>query len=287
MVDEKNHQAPHAFVTGYPVLHSRSPQIHRFWLKKYNISGQYDPIEVAPEEFSNFINTLQNQGFCGGNVTIPHKSDAFRLAEKRDAIATTIGAANTLWFENGHLCATNTDGYGFAANLDDFAPGWAGGAALVIGAGGASRAVIYTLKQRGFDRIYLVNRTKARADELAEHFGKPVQAHLWDKLDSLVREVDFIVNTTSLGMENRFNTPGNETFINLDSAKPTALVTDIVYTPLITPILAQAQKLGLKTVDGIGMLLHQAVPGFERWFGVRPEVDEQLRSEILRSMGEK
>lgn len=287
MVDKKNHQSPRAFVTGYPIHHSRSPQIHRIWLKRYGLAGQYDPIEVTPADFPDFISSIRAKGFCGGNVTLPHKQEAYRLAEKKDSVATVIGAANTLWFENDRLCASNTDGYGFAANLDDFAPGWEGGVALVIGAGGASRAIIYTLKQRGFDRIYLVNRTKTRSDELAQYFGEPVLSYSWDKMNSLVSEVDFIVNTTSLGMESQLEDKKNEAFIDLNSAKPSVLVTDIVYTPLQTPILVEAKKLGLKTVDGIGMLLHQAVPGFERWFGVRPQVDEDLRSKILHDMGVK
>lgn len=278
--------APQAFVTGYPVGHSLSPQIHRYWLNKYHLDGCYNAVEVKPENFSDFIGQLAEKGFCGGNVTLPHKEEAFRLAEKKDDVATIIGAANTLWFENNKLCATNTDGYGFAANLDDFAPGWAGGTALVIGAGGAARAIIYTLKQRGFERIYLVNRTKSRADALAEYFGAPVKAQKWDAIASIVSHADFIVNTTSLGMENRLEKNVDSSIIDLQKTKPSVLVTDIVYTPLVTPLLAQARALNLPTVDGIGMLLHQAVPGFERWFGKRPEVDQSLRQEILRKMGE-
>ena len=278
-------EIPHAFVTGYPVGHSLSPQIHRFWLKKYKLAGTYDVVEVKPENFEAFINSLQKKSFCGGNVTLPHKEEAFRLAEKKDQAATRIGAANTLWFENDTLCASNTDGYGFEANLDDFAPGWGGGVALVIGAGGAARAVIYTLEQRGFDCIYLVNRTKSRADKLAGYFGKPVKVRNWSEIDDLVPEVDFIVNTTSLGMKNNLIVQDSKPFIHLDRAKPSVLVTDIVYTPLMTPILLQAKANNLKYVDGIGMLLHQAVPGFERWFGIRPVVDNELRQEILGKMG--
>ena len=278
-------EIPHAFVTGYPVGHSLSPQIHRFWLKKYKLAGTYDAVEVKPENFEAFINSLQKKSFCGGNVTLPHKEEAFRLAEKKDQAATRIGAANTLWFENDTLCASNTDGYGFEANLDDFAPGWGGGVALVIGAGGAARAVIYTLEQRGFDCIYLVNRTKSRADKLAGYFGKPVKVRNWSEIDDLVPEVDFIVNTTSLGMKNNLIVQDSKPFIHLDRAKPSVLVTDIVYTPLMTPILLQAKANNLKYVDGIGMLLHQAVPGFEKWFGIRPVVDNELRQEILGKMG--
>lgn len=277
----------HAFVTGYPVSHSLSPQIHRYWLKKYHLAGSYDAVEIKPEDFEGFIASLSQKGFCGGNVTLPHKEKAFCLAEEKDCVATKIGAANTLWFENNKLCASNTDAYGFAANLDDFAPGWGGNVALVIGAGGAARAIIYALEQRGFDCIYLVNRTKSRADDLAAYFGGIVKARHWSEIDKLVPIADFIVNTTSLGMKNKFANKDAEPFIHLEKAKPSVLVTDIVYTPLITPILLQANKLNLQTVDGIGMLLHQAVPGFERWFGVRPDVDAALRQEILRIMGQQ
>ena len=279
-------EIPHAFVTGYPVGHSLSPQIHRFWLKKYKLAGTYDAVEVKPENFETFINSLQKKGFCGGNVTLPHKEEAFRLAEKKDQAATRIGAANTLWFENNILCASNTDGYGFEANLDDFAPGWGGNAALVIGAGGAARAIIYTLEQRGFENIYLVNRTRSRADKLAGYFGNQVKARNWNDIDDLVSLADLIVNTTSLGMKNNLVVKDSKPFIHLDQAKPSVLVTDIVYTPLMTPILLEAKARNLKYVDGIGMLLHQAVPGFERWFGVRPVVDDELRQEILGKMGQ-
>lgn len=278
---------PHAFVTGYPVGHSLSPQIHRYWLKKYHLAGSYEAFEIKPEHFEKFIASLPDKGLCGGNVTLPHKEMAFQLADKKDCVATKIGAANTLWFENSKLCASNTDAYGFAANLDDFAPGWGGSVALVIGAGGAARAVIYALEQRGFESIYLVNRTRSRADDLAAYFGDIVKAANWNEIDKLVPMVDFIVNTTSLGMKSKFATKDEKPFIHLENAKPSVLVTDIVYTPLITPILLQANSLNLKTVDGIGMLLHQAVPGFERWFGVRPEVDEALRQEILHNMGKR
>jgi len=279
-------EIPHAFVTGYPVGHSLSPQIHRFWLKKYNLAGTYDAVEVKPENFETFINSLQKKGFCGGNVTLPHKEEAFRLSEKKDHAATRIGAANTLWFENNTLCASNTDGYGFEANLNDFAPGWGGNAALVIGAGGAARAIIYTLEQRGFENIYLVNRTKSRADKLAGYFGNQVKARNWNDIDDLVPLADLIVNTTSLGMKNNLVVKDSKPFIHLDQAKPSVLVTDIVYTPLMTPILLEAKARNLNYVDGIGMLLHQAVPGFERWFGVRPVVDDELRQEILGKMGQ-
>lgn len=275
--------AKRAFVTGYPITHSRSPLIHRYWLKVYGLEGSYDPIEIVPENYSEFIRSLSKRGLCGGNVTLPYKEETFLLAHKRDDVATGIGAVNTLWFEGETLCASNTDAYGFAANLDDFAPGWAGGTALVLGAGGAARAVVYALKQRQFDRIILLNRTKSRAVHLAERFG--IDVGDWSAVNSLVHQADLVVNTTSLGMENHLSQSTDRLFIDFSSAKPKALVTDLIYTPLETPILLAAKAAGLKTVDGLGMLLHQAVPGFERWFGKRPDVTKELRDMVLRNIG--
>lgn len=274
--------ANRAFVTGYPITHSRSPLIHRYWLKTYNLEGSYDPIEIAPENYAEFIHSLKAHGFCGGNVTLPHKEKTLQLAQKHDSVAANIGAANTLWFEGDVLCAGNTDAYGFAANLDDFAPGWAGGTALVLGAGGAARAIIYALKQRHFERIIVINRTKARAEHLAEYFG--VDVGDWSSVNSFIRQVDLVVNTTPLGMESHIDKQVDQLFIDFSLAKPEALVTDIVYTPLITPVLAQAKAAGLKTVDGLGMLLHQAAPGFEHWFGKKPLVTKELRELVLKDL---
>lgn len=277
---------PKAFVTGFPVKHSRSPQIHRYWLKFYGLAGSYDPVEIAPDDFTRFIASLTENGFCGGNVTLPHKEQAFQCADRRDGVADRIGAVNTLWFEKDVLCGSNTDAYGFARNLDDFAPGWEGETALVIGGGGASRAVIYALKERGFQRIIIANRTRARADLLAEHFGANVEVVDWHLMNTYVADSDLIVNTTSLGLENHTGIEDAVMPINLTSAKADVVINDIVYTPLNTPFLKEARKAGLKTVDGIGMLLHQAVPGFERWFGVRPDVTKELRALVLADMGE-
>lgn len=277
----------HAFVTGYPVKHSRSPLIHGFWLDRYKIEGSYRAIEVKPEDFEDFIKGLEKQGLCGGNVTIPHKEAAFKLSAKPDAAAQAIGAANTLWLENGVLHASNSDAYGFAANLDDLVPEWThAGSALVLGAGGASRAIIHALKMRGITDIHIVNRTHARACELAEHFG--VSAQPWHKADDLVGDVDLIINTTSLGMSGHEDDHGeSDDFpLSFDKVRPGTIATDIIYVPLQTPFLKKAAKFGLKTADGLGMLLHQAVPGFERWFGIRPQVDEELRALILKDMNE-
>ena len=266
-----------AFVTGHPIAHSRSPKIHGYWLAKYGIDGSYRAIDVAPADFTEFLASLGENGFRGGNVTIPHKEAAFAGVARRDHAADEIGAVNTLWFEDGILWGSNTDGHGFAANLDEHSPGWAAnGPVVVLGAGGASRAVIHALKERGVSEIRIVNRTLARAEELGHRFGAGVSAHGADAVEELLSDAGLLINTTALGMH------GNEGL----SADPMglpghAIVTDIVYVPLETPLLAAARKRGLKTVDGLGMLLHQAVPGFERWFGKRPEVTPELRRMIV------
>ncbi|WP_330169355.1 shikimate dehydrogenase [Bartonella grahamii] len=277
---------PRAFVVGSPIHHSKSPKIHNFWLKQYGLQGEYLAQEVTSEEFSHFIASLQKIGFCGGNVTLPYKQEAFRLADYKDERATMIGAVNTLWYEGDKLCATNSDAYGFSANLDDFASDWGGETALVFGAGGAARAIIYALKKRGFKQIYLINRTKQRADNLAQHFGKSIKVYDWHKIHEILHQADLIVNTTSIGIKNPEEKSASF-FCDFSKAKKTALVTDIIYTPLITPFLQQAKACDLKTVDGLGMLLHQAVIGFEQWFGIRPQVTKALRTAILEDMGEK
>ncbi|WP_455480744.1 shikimate dehydrogenase [Bartonella sp. B12(2025)] len=278
---------PRAFVVGYPIHHSKSPKIHNFWLKKYNLQGEYLAQEIISEEFRDFFVSIKKRGFCGGNVTLPYKQEAFHLASHKDDVATMIGAVNTLWYEGDKLCATNSDAYGFSANLDEFFPDWVKETAVVFGAGGAARAVLYTLKKRGFERIYLLNRTKQRADDLAEYFGKPVKVHDWYCTDEILYQADLIVNTTSVGMTNPHEKKNVFPFCDFHKTKTTALVTDIVYTPLITPFLQQAKTHGLRTVDGLGMLLHQAVFGFERWFGIRPQVTKALRMAILEDMGEE
>lgn len=267
---------PKAFVCGHPIDHSRSPRIHRHWLKAYGLAGSYEAVDVAPGDFGSFVASLRERGFVGGNVTIPHKEAAFRLADRRDAAAERIGAVNTLWFDDGRLMAGNTDAYGFAANLDEHAPGWDGtGAAVVLGAGGSSRAVVHALLTRGFGDVRVVNRTLDRARELAQHFGGRVSAHRPDGLAELLSDVRLVVNTTSLGMKGSGDLPSDPAMM-----ADGTVVTDLVYVPLKTPFLAAAERRGLKIVDGLGMLLHQAVPGFEKWFGRRPEVTSALRREI-------
>ncbi|MBZ9675214.1 shikimate dehydrogenase [Mesorhizobium sp. ES1-1] len=272
--------ASKAFVTGHPIKHSRSPKIHGHWLAEHGIDGSYEAIDVAPADFAAFLATLRKNGYRGGNVTIPHKEAAFAQAGRRDDAAEQIGAVNTLWFEDGDLWGGNTDAHGFAANLDDHAPGWAAnGPAVVLGAGGASRAVIHALKQRGVSDIRIVNRTLARAQELRDRFGAGVTAHGLEAIGELLSDAGLLVNTTALGMH------GNEGLSADPGRLPShAIVTDIVYVPLETPLLAAARSRGLATVDGLGMLLHQAVPGFKRWFGVRPQVTAELRALIVADL---
>ncbi|WFU47484.1 shikimate dehydrogenase [Sinorhizobium terangae] len=282
MRDSRETFVNHAFVTGYPVKHSRSPLIHGYWLKQLGIAGSYRAYEVPPENFPDFMRQLRSgaSGFCGGNVTIPHKEAAFRLSDHPDELSAELGAANTLWVEDGEICATNTDGQGFVANLDERAQGWDRiSTAVVLGAGGASRAVIQAVRDRGIKAIHVVNRTPARAQELADRFGAAVHAHPLGGLSEVMTGAGLFINTTSLGMDGE---PAPE--IDFSMMAKDAVVTDIVYVPLKTPLLRQAEAQGFAIVDGLGMLLHQAVPGFERWFGRRPVVDDTLRQLIIRDM---
>lgn len=269
-----------AFVCGHPIAHSRSPKIHGYWLETYGIDGSYEAVDVTPEAFPSFVKELRSGAYIGGNVTLPNKEAAYLLADRRDAAADEIGAANTLWVVDGLVHASNTDAYGFAANLDEYAPGWdRGRIAVVLGAGGAARAVVHALKERGFAEIRIVNRTAARAEELADRFGLRVSAHRIDACRELCGDADLLVNTTSVGMSGGGGVPADPAWL-----PDRALVADIVYVPLETPLLAAAKDRGLMTVDGLGMLLHQAVPGFQRWFGARPAVTGELRAMIVRDI---
>jgi len=273
-------RGPKAFVCGHPIAHSRSPLIHNHWLKALGIKGSYERVDVAPEAFSDFIGQVRSGAFIGGNVTIPHKESAWQLVDRRDEAANAIGAVNTLWMDGAVLCGGNTDAYGFAANMDAQAPGWADcKAAVVLGAGGAARAIIHALKQRRIASIRVVNRTTSRAEALADHFGSGVSAHGEAEASDFLSEAGLVVNTTSLGMK---GTPGPA--IDLALLPDNAVVSDIVYVPLQTSLLQQAQQRGLRTAGGLGMLLHQAVPGFERWFGVRPTVDRMLHDRVARDV---
>jgi len=263
---------PAACLIGWPAAHSRSPLIHHYWLRTLGIDGGYVIEAVPPDEFQDFVFRLSLRGFVGANVTRPHKERALELS-KPDDRARAVGAANTLWYRDGELCSTNTDVEGFINNLDASAPGWDEAEdALVLGAGGASRAVVFGLIERGIKRVHLVNRTMTRAEAVADQFGARVQPVAWDAIDGLLRRARLLVNTTSLGMPGQ---PALELDVSL--LPPQAVVADLVYVPLQTPLLAAAQARGLKTADGLGMLLHQAVRGFELWLGQRPEVTPELR----------
>jgi shikimate dehydrogenase len=266
-------KTPAACLIGWPAAHSRSPIIHHYWLRTLGIEGGYVIEAVPPDEFADFVLRLSLRGFVGANVTRPHKERALALS-KPDDRARAVGAANTLWFKDGELCSTNTDVEGFINNLDACAPGWdKAEEALVLGAGGASRAVLFGLIERGIKRVHLVNRTLERARALADQFGPKVVPVAWGQVRDLLPRAGLLVNTTSLGMH-------GQPALELDAGllPSDAVVADLVYVPLQTPLLAAAQSHGLKTADGLGMLLHQAVRGFELWFGRRPEVTPELRA---------
>ena len=266
-------KSPAACLIGWPAAHSRSPLIHHYWLRTLGIEGGYNIEAVPPEEFAEFVLHLKTHGFVGANVTIPHKERALALSQP-DARARAVGAANTLWYDNGELRSTNTDVEGFINNLDACAPGWDKAEdALVLGAGGASRAVLFGLIERGIKRVHLANRTMERARALADQFGACVFPVAWDSVGDLLPRAGLLVNTTSLGMKGQ---PALE--LDVGRLPPQAVVADLVYVPLDTPLLSAARARGLKAADGLGMLLHQAVRGFELWFGQRPEVTPELRA---------
>jgi len=274
--------SPRACVMGWPVKHSRSPLIHSYWLQQLGLSGSYGRAEVAPADFPNFLRYLGEKGYCGGNVTLPHKEMAYQLVTQRTEIATKLQAVNTLWIESGELWGDNTDVTGFLNGLDAEARNWDkyGDKALVIGAGGAARAIVQALLLRNIKEILIVNRTLERAEELVRLFGsrssgQSVAAWPWTRLPEALKSADLLVNTTSLGMNGQ---PALD--IDLSALPDHAVVDDIVYVPLETPLLAQARARDLRTVSGLSMLLHQAVPGFEHWFGQRPEVTPELRALI-------
>lgn len=267
-----------ACVIGWPIEHSRSPLIHGYWLRQYGIDGAYTKESVRPNEVAAFLRSLDAQGFIGCNVTIPHKEAAYAIADERDASARAVQAANTLWLEGGKLCAANTDTYGFMTYLDHVAPDWKAhdGPVCVLGAGGAARAVVHGFLEAGADEVRVFNRTRAHAEPLAEVFGPRVKIFDWHNRSDGSREACVLVNTTSAGLKG-----AGSLGMDLTGFNPDCVVADIVYVPLVTELLAQAQACGLRTVDGLGMLLHQAVPGFEKWFGVRPQVTEDLRAILV------
>jgi shikimate dehydrogenase len=270
---------PLVAVIGHPIAHSRSPALHSYWLKRYSIKGHYIPIDIAPVDLPRLLRTLPELGFVGANVTIPHKEAILQIADVVTDRAALIGAANTLIFrKDGKIHADNTDGSGFIANLRQNAPHWApaSGPAVVLGAGGAARAVVAALIEVGVPEIRLANRTRPRADALRSDFGAKIHVHEWVQAGNLLEDAATVINTTSLGMTGK-----QEFRVPLDKLNPQAVCNDLVYTPLKTQFLIEAEERGATVVDGLGMLLHQAAPGFERWFGLRPEVDEATRKAVL------
>lgn len=270
---------PLAGVIGHPIAHSRSPALHGYWLRHYGLKGHYIPMDIAPADLREALALLPRLGFVGLNVTIPHKEAVLQLADVVTDRAALIGAANTLIFRrDGRIQADNTDGAGFIANLRQTAPDWvpAAGPAAVIGAGGAARAVVAALLEVGVPEIRITNRTRPRAEALRADFGAKLTVVDWVQAGNMLEGAATVVNTTSLGMTGK-----PEFRVPLDALEPSALVTDLVYSPLKTRLLAEAEAMGCRVVDGLGMLLHQAAPGFERWFGQRPEVDQATRDAVL------
>ncbi|MDX2308054.1 MAG: shikimate dehydrogenase [Hyphomicrobium sp.] len=262
-----------ACVIGWPIEHSRSPLIHGTWIARYGIDAAYSKVAVKPEELRDFLSTLGDRGFVGCNVTVPHKEAALALAAERHPTALAVGAANTLWIENGHLHAMNTDTYGFMANLDATAPQWRkiDRPPVVLGAGGAARAIVFGFLEAGVGRVVVCNRAPDRAETLAQHFGPKVEPAPWSERSRIGCQASVIVNTTTLGMKG-----AGDPDLDFQIFDSTVIVADIVYVPLETAMLKAARAAGLATVGGLGMLLHQAVPGFEKWFGIRPEVTPDL-----------
>jgi shikimate dehydrogenase len=276
----REQKIPLAGVIGHPIAHSRSPQLHGHWLRKYAIKGHYVPMDIAPQDLESTIQMLPKMGFVGLNVTLPHKEAVLELADLVTDRAKLIGAANTLIFrKDGKIHADNTDGYGFMQNLLQSAPKWnpQAGPAMVLGAGGAARAVLASFIDIGVPEILLTNRTRERAEQLKADFGDKIIVVDWVQAGNAMEGVNAVINTTSLGMVGK-----PEMRVPLDALAPGMLVSDLVYTPLQTKLLRAATDAGATAVDGLGMLLHQAAPGFERWFKVKPEVDDELRAVVLR-----
>jgi shikimate dehydrogenase len=276
----KGHKA--VCVIAWPAGHSRSPLIHNYWIKQHKLDAEYRREAVPPEKFTAFVGNLRDNGYIGANITIPHKEAALAASQPDDR-ARAVGAANTLWYDDDTLRSTNTDVEGFLANLDVAAPGWDRGleTAVVLGAGGGARAVIFGLLQRDVGRVYVINRTRDRAQALKKKFGGRVHIAGWDETTGLLGGAGILVNTTTLGMVGQ---PPLE--INL-RCPPSLVVADLVYAPLETGLLASARARGLRTADGLGMLLHQAVRGFQLWFGVRPEVTPELRAMVEADLKKK
>lgn len=271
---------PVAAVIGHPVNHSRSPRMHNFWLAHFGLEGYYIPLDIDPKKFERSIRNLPELGLVGANITIPYKEKVLKIADKISDRAALVGAANTLTFlPNGGIYADNTDGYGFLQNIKSKYKDWSAreGITVVFGAGGASRAILAALIEDGASDIILANRTRSRADQLRSDFGAKIKVVEWMKIQNYLSEASTIINTTSLGMVGKTDLP-----IPLNALKKNTLVTDIVYTPIETHLLATAAKMGCRTVDGLGMLIHQAIPGFERWFGIKPGDSQALRELLIK-----
>lgn len=270
---------PLAGVIGHPIAHSKSPQVHGHWLRTYGLAGHYIPMDVSNEDLESVLKALPKMGFVGANVTLPHKERVLDLVDQVTDRATLIGAVNTLIFrDDGTAIGDNTDGYGFIENLRQGAPNWQpeAGPAVVLGAGGAARAVVASLLDAGVPEILISNRTRVRADKLRADFGTRLKVVEWVQAGNILENGATVVNTTSLGMAGK-----PELRVPLDGLSKDAVVTDLVYNPMKTNLLVEAEQQGCTIVDGLGMLLHQAVPGFERWFGVRPDVDDATRQAAL------
>ena len=276
----KTSTIPVAAVIGHPVNHSRSPRMHNFWLAHFGLEGYYIPLDIDPKKFEKSIRNLPELGLVGANITIPYKEKVLKIADKISDRAALVGAANTLTFlPNGGIYADNTDGYGFLQNIKSKYKDWSAreGISVVFGAGGASRAILAALIEDGASDIILANRTRSRADQLRSDFGAKIKVVEWMKIQNYLSEASTIINTTSLGMVGKTDLP-----IPLSALKKNTLVTDIVYTPIETHLLATAAKMGCRTVDGLGMLIHQAIPGFERWFGIKPGDSQALRELLIK-----
>jgi shikimate dehydrogenase len=267
---------PRACVMGHPVAHSRSPMLHGYWLRTLGLEGSYEFADTPPETFEDFFRNLKRNGFVGGNITKPHKEAAFRLVDRREPAADKIGAVNTVWYEGDTLVGGNTDWLGIVLSLDTIHPGWdtSPGKVVVLGAGGSARASVYGFLARGFT-VAIANRTLARAQQLATEFGPRASAHEYAALPKLLADADVLINNTSLGMTG--NPPH---FVDVKMLNPSAIVYDVVYVPLETDLLKRAKAAGHRVVDGLSMLLYQAVPGFTHWFGVAPKVMPEQRAMI-------
>lgn len=274
---------PKAFVAGWPIDHSRSPLIHGYWLKHYGIEGSYERLAIAPDKFAEVFTALPARGFCGGNITLPHKIRALDFVDEVDPVAEAIGAINTVVFQDQRIFGSNTDAYGFFKNLSLSAPAWqaSDGPALVLGAGGACLAVIAALLQEGTPKIYLANRSRDKAEAIKERFGKRINVIDWDERNTPMADIALLVNTTSLGMTGK-----PALFADIAAMPKTGVVADLVYSPLETELLASARRKGLAAADGLGMLLHQATLGFEKWFGVLPDVTPELRRHVESDLKE-